>query len=285
MSLLIRSRVARQIGLSALLAALVITLIGGTALAQSTTRKLHVGDTVNGTLDAKAFAQVYTFDATKNDTITITATSKTKGLLLALLLTDAGGQTLQQITELSKTEVSIRDFKPADDGTFYITVLRATGVQGNTPGTFMLSLSGSAQTAAFATVTLTDSLTVSLGWSSTDFLSLEVRDPIGGSVNLNTPTVASGGSLTSKANVDCKDTTATSPTDTVTWSKGNVPAGSYEVLVYLNQACPSGSSPVPFSVTVTVDGKAQDPIRGSLTAAGQVYVASFLLSVPDTVAV
>ncbi len=80
---LVRDRGIRRAVLGLLMAVLLVSLAGGMASAQNTNRKLRVGDTVNGTLDAKTFVQVYTFDATKSDTITLTATSKTKGLLLA----------------------------------------------------------------------------------------------------------------------------------------------------------------------------------------------------------
>ncbi len=201
------------------------------------------------------------------------------------MLNDASGQTLNQVAELSQAAVTIRDFKPAADGTYYITVLRATGVQGNTPGTFSLSLSGTAATPAVATATLTDSLTISLAWTSTDDMSLEVRDPVGNAVNINNPTISTGGHLDGHVNANCQNTTANNPTETVTWPKGNIPIGSYEILVYFNKSCPQGVTPLPFALTVTADGKAQDPVRGTINAAGQVYVASFLLSAPDTVAV
>jgi len=282
-NLLVNKRVLRQIVLSGLVALMAVALMSGAAQAQSTSRKLRVGDTVNGTLDARTFAQVYTFDATKSDSITINATSKTRGLLLALVLSDAAGQTISQVAEVTSASAIIRDFKPTEDGTFYVTVLRATGVQGNTASTFTLSLTGTAATANVNTVTLTDNMSIALTWSSTDDMTLEVRDPVGGAANINTPTIASGGRLSGHVNAGCTNTTANNPTETVTWPKGNVPAGSYEILAYFNKSCPQGISPLTFTITVTVDGKAQDPIRGSLSAQGQVYVGSFLLSTPDQV--
>ena len=276
----INHRIIRQALLSCILMFLLIALSGGSAQAQSTTHKLHVGDTVNGTLDAKTFAQVYAFDVVKGDSITIVATSKTRGLALALLLSDSSGETIQQIAELTRADVTIRDFKPAQDGTYYITVLRATGVQGNTASGFTLSLNGSSvSTGTYPKATLTDNMTVQLSWSSTDDINLEVRDPIGGSININ-QSAANGGHLDGAGNPNCANASVTNPTETVTFPKGDVPAGSYEILVHFNKGCPQGVSPVPFALTLTVDGKAQDPIRGSV-AANQVYVANFVLTAPD----
>ncbi|MHB8625657.1 MAG: pre-peptidase C-terminal domain-containing protein [Aggregatilineales bacterium] len=282
---LIRNRTAIRALAVVVMALLLVTLAHGLTFAQTTTHKLNIGDTVNGSLDAKTFAQVYAFDAAKGDSITITATAKTKGLLLALLLSDSSGQAINQVAELTRPDVTIRDFKPSQDGTYYVTVLRATGVQGNTAATFTLSLSGAVTNTNVAQATLTTGMSIQLSWASTDFMSLEVRDPVGGAVNLNTPSIASGGQLDAGANVDCANATATNPSQTASWPKGAVPAGSYEILVYFKQSCAQGVTPLPFAVTITVDGKAQDPIRGELAAAGQVYVLSFQLSAPDTVQV
>ncbi len=282
---LMRNRSVTRALAALVMALMLVTLAHGLTFAQTTTHKLNVGDTVNGTFDAKTFAQVYAFDAAKGDTITITANAKTKGLLLALLLSDSSGQTINQVAELSNPQVIIRDFKPSQDGTYYVTVFRATGVQGNTAATFTLNLSGLVTNTSVAQATLSSGMIIQLSWASTDFMSLEVRDPVGGAVNLNTPTIASGGSLDAGANVDCANTTANNPSQTASWPKGSVPAGSYEVLVYFKQSCTQGVTPLPFAVTVTVDGKAQDPVRGELAAAGQVYVFSFQLSAPDNVEV
>lgn len=282
---LIRKRTVARTLAAVFLTLTLVSLAHGLTFAQTATHKLNVGDTVNGTLDAKNFAQVYAFDAAKGDTITITATAKTKGLLLALLLSDSNGQSINQVAELTRPDVTIRDFKPSQDGTYYVTVMRATGVQGNTTATFTLSLSGTVANASAAQATLTTGMSVQLSWASTDYMSLEVRDPIGGAVNSNTPAIASGGQLDAGANVNCANTTASNPSQTASWPKGTVPAGSYEVLVYFKQSCTQGVTPLPFAVTITVDGQAQDPIRGQLVAAGQVYVFSFELNAPDSVQV
>src|SRR5258705_13164048 len=89
---------------------LVVALIGATlAQAQDTVPDvIKIGDIVTGTLDVKNFAQVYSFSTSADATISIVATSKTKGLTLAVLLTDAYGATLPQPAELVKTGVRVR---------------------------------------------------------------------------------------------------------------------------------------------------------------------------------
>lgn len=277
-------------------------VVSGAAYAQSGSTKLKIGDRVTGTFDARTFARVYNFDANAGDTFTITATGTTRGLLVAVLLTDASGKTLEQGVDITtKQEVVLKDFKPTVAGTYYITVFRATGVQGNTQQAFSLALTGTpvatnaggtggaggGTVAPIKTIELAQGMTVALSWTSTDDLNLEVRDPIGGAVNLNNPTISSGAKFAGNVNGDCKSATANKPTEKTDWGKGSIPAGSYEVIVYYVKTC-SGQTPAPangFTVTVTVDGKTFDPIVGNLTADNQNYVASFLVDAPDQVTV
>ncbi len=303
---LARNRIGRRLIMVLLTVVLPAVVIGGgLVLAQtSTPRRLRIGDIVNGKLDTKDFAQVYTFDATAGTTVNIVAASKTKGLTLALLLTNAAGETLSRSAELTKPEVAIREFKVAADGTYYITVLRANGAQAGATGDFSIALTGSTA-AAPATVTLAEGMQVALTWNTSDDMNLEVRDPLGNAINFRNPNVQNGGQLSGNVNGNCQNTTADNPTETVTWSKGNVSGGSYEIIVYFVQACPaaistasataaatqaattgvtttSSDGTVNFAVTVTVDGKPQEPVRGTLNA-NQQYVASYYLSGPDKV--
>lgn len=334
-------RAGHRLAAALLVALLLIGLAGaGLALAQNgTPRAVRVGQTVTGTLDARNFSQSYTFDARAGNTVTITASTTTKGLALALTVTDAVGETVARASDLTKTEVTIRDFKIPADGTYIITVLRATGAQGTAQGEFSLALTGNVATAP-ATVTLAQGMSVSLAWSSNDDMNLEVRDPVGGAVNFRTPSVPSGGRLSSNVNGGCTNTTGDNPTETISWPGGNVPGGSYEIIVYFNQACgvttagreplfklaqtpaatqeatespvrsqattaatlvptsvptvqPAQPTPVApaapagalnFVVTITVDGRVLEPIRGTLNA-NQQFVTSFILTGADQVAV
>ncbi len=129
------------------------------------------------------------------------------------------------------------------------------------------------------TLVTTNGLQVLLTWDSTDDLDLEVRDPIGGSLYWETPTVESGGTHSGNSNQGCV-TPVSTPSESAVWSPGGVPTGSYEVLVYYQQAC-AGESPVTFTVSVTVDDTALDPVQGTLLP-GQVYDSSFVVNTDGT---
>jgi hypothetical protein len=252
---------------------------------QATVRKLKIGTTVTGTFDARTFAQTYTFDGTKGDTVTLTATSRTRGLLLALLLTDATGTPIQQVAELTKEVVEIKDFKP-ENGIYYLTVLRATGVQGNTASTFTLTMAGSTVAPTQKTVTLAQGMTISLSWTTNDDLNLEVRDPIGGAINLNSPSATSGGRLNANVNGDCNNATSNAPTERIDWGRGTIPAGSYEVIVYFVKSCATGAvGSNTFTVNLSVEGKAQQTLQGTLTKTGDAYVGSFSIDALDQIVV
>ncbi|MCC7449724.1 MAG: PPC domain-containing protein [Anaerolineae bacterium] len=299
---LARNRIGRRLILVVLTVILPAVVIGsGLVLAQTgTPRHLRIGDIVNGRLDARDFAQVYTFEASAGTTVNVVAVSKTNGLALALLLTNAAGETLARTAELTRAEVAIREFQIAADGTYYITVVRGNGAQAGAAGDFSIALTGSTA-AAPATVTLANGMQVALTWNTSDDMNLEVRDPIGNAINFRNPNVQNGGQLSGNVNNSCQNTTADNPTETISWPQGNVSGGSYEIIVYFVQACPAVASTasatesatssldtapsdgtVSFAVTVTVDGKAQEPIRGTLNT-NQQYVASYYLSGPDKV--
>src|SRR4051794_4591361 len=141
---------------------LVVALVGG-GLVQAQDTASHVikiGDIVTGTLDIRNFTQVYSFTATAGSTISLVAASKTRGLTLAMVLTDASGAALARSADLTKTENAIRDFKIPADGTYYVTILRGTGAQGGATGEFALLLTGTS--AAPPSSVATDGLSVGL---------------------------------------------------------------------------------------------------------------------------
>src|SRR5579859_4950676 len=76
---------------------LILILSVRLVLAQNNaSHKIQIGQSISGSLDATTFAQTYTFDAQARDVITITTTSKTAGLALALLLAGSDGNMLAQ---------------------------------------------------------------------------------------------------------------------------------------------------------------------------------------------
>jgi hypothetical protein len=268
------------------LAALIAFASLSAAMAQDgAPRRLTIGQSVTGTLNQQTFAQTYTFEIVDSAPVTLTAVSNTPELTLALTLTDANGQPLAQNANLTGAEVSLSNLS-LPSGVYYVTVLRSSGAQGDLSGQFTLTLSA----GGFATPTpvptaapiALNNMSVALSWTTIDDLDLEVRDPIGNTVFFNNA-AAGGATLLANVNNGCTNT-VTNPIETIRWAPGRVPAGSYEILVYYNRACRQPPAPVDFTVTVTVNGRAQPPIQGRLNLNEQ-YVASFILESPEAVSV
>jgi len=287
---------------------LILLLLVSTALAQ-TTRLLEPGSSVTGTLDVDNVAQVYTFAGNEGDVVTLSAESET-GLGLALLLTDAAGETVAQGFEIGGT-TTLADVALPEDGDYYVTVLSALGVTLPTGSTFNLRfelVSGTEGTAestepvVVATATdapepvtepaatprvfepgqilATNGMEITLEWNSLANLDLEVRDPVGGSVYFATPTVPSGGQFGVNVNSVCDTRTADAPAEQVVWPAGALPTGSYELLVYYQplDLCPT-TEPVSFTINVQLDSTTLDSIVGNLLP-NEVFVSSFVVG-PD----
>ncbi len=275
----------RLLGTVGLVLLLTFTVVGLAAAQGGVPRRLTVGESVSGTLSEQTFAQTYTFEAQSGTPITITATSSTAGLTLALTLTDASGLPLAQNANLNGADVALSNLS-LPTGVYYVTVLRSSGAQGAVAGQFTLTLStGVAVTPTLiptaAPLTI-NNMSVALSWGTIDDLDLEVRDPVGNAVFFRN-TAAGGATLSSNVNNGCTNT-VNNPTETIRWAAGRVPAGSYEILVYYNSACRQPPAPVDFTVTVTVNGRAQTPIQGRLNLNEQ-YVASFIIESVDAVSV
>ncbi len=291
---------------------LLLLLIVPAVLAQNA-RTLEPGTPMTGTLNASNLAQVYTLQGSVGEVVTLT-TVNPNGVPLAVVLTDASGAIIAQSYDLDITgQVTLSDVSLPTTGDYTVTVFKSAGVDSFTDATFTLTLTVVSAAPAVATATVpsvvqptaqpsvqpttestsgsatpttpvtlietgtvvtTSGLQVQLSWNTTDDLDLEVRDPVGGSLYWETPTIDSGGTISANANQGCANT-VNNPTETATWSPGGIPTGSYEVLVYYQQAC-TGESPVTFTISTTVDGTPLDPVQGTLLP-GQVYDTSFLL--------
>ncbi|MGV2435619.1 MAG UNVERIFIED_CONTAM: PPC domain-containing protein [Anaerolineae bacterium] len=126
------------------------------------------------------------------------------------------------------------------------------------------------------TVLSTGGVQVTLAWESATDLNLEVRDPLGGTVYWDVPNSASGGAFDGlNTNGACENVVTTSPTESISWAPGNLPIGSYEILVFYVQDCQNIGA-VPFTVNIAVDGVPLETIAGSLLP-GQNYMSSFSL--------
>lgn len=295
---------------------LALLLVIPAALAQDEARVLTSGVPVTGTLDNQNVAQVYTFEAVAGDSVLLTARSSV-GLGLALLLTDASAEPVSQA--FSTTGALTLEAPIEADGTYYVTVFSAIGVQIPAGSTFELTLdvtdSGGAPvpTATEAPVTeaapteaaetpaplvvappdpvparsfvpgqvlISTGLRVELTWNSTANLDLEVRDPVGGSLRFATPTVNSGGAFEANANALCNAATADSPTERANWPAGAIPTGSYELLIYYQPLTDCPTTdPVDFSVNVVLDGQVLPVISGTVRP-NEIFLSNFVVR-PD----
>ncbi len=270
------------VGVLLLMFSLVAT---ATVNAQDGARQLVPGEPVTGTLDAENFAESYIFSASEGDTITLRATT-TDDLTLALLLTDPEGQTTSAAGEDSAI---LSNYTLPKDGTYVVTVLRGTGAEGDASGEYTLSLVGDITPPATSSSANQDEgpividgndtyislpqggIEFQLTWFSAVDLNLEVRDPVGGALYFDNLTVPSGGEHGGNVNDLCDDATSDSPTETVTWPQGFVPAGSYEVIIYYQNPCTTGG-PQTFELSVSVNGEDARTITGVVNP-GQRYLA------------
>lgn len=110
------------------------------------------------------------------------------------------------------------------------------------------------QIATAAEPTLgTGDIQVTLRWTTSDDLDLAVTDPQGGTVAFFNRQVPSGGQLDVDANAGCSSST-TSPIENIFWPPSQAPQGNYQVEVNLYTRCQSSSSPIPFTLTLLVQG-------------------------------
>lgn len=281
----------RKIARLILLMALV--LMATQVIAQQ--RVLTPGTPITGVLNEIGIVQVYTVQGQANQLLSLTASNEI-GVPLALVLTDTQGNLVAQVVDTEVTgDIALNGVTLPATGSYYVTVFKAGGVQSVSEVTFTLTLTldtpgaqlqPTAQpvtevtpevtvesTLDFGQVVTTSGLSIQLTWNSTDDLDLEVRDPVGGSLYWETPTVASGGTLSGNVNQGCEVTTAQSPTESALWSPGGIPTGSYEIIVYFQEAC-AGANPATFTVTPTIDGVALTPIQATILP-DQTYVSSF----------
>lgn len=291
------------------------------AAAQGTSRVLTPGTTITGTLDTENVAQVYSFEGSEGQTVTITANSPT-GFGLALLLTDTAGEPVAQGFDNTSGTTAIQSAVLPEAGIYYVTVLSAIGVSLPTDSEFQLTLQTdgaivetTAEATSEATLDVTGDVTaeatveatlaptsvpaasftpgqilttigleVSLQWDTLANLDLEVRDPVGGSLRFATPSVASGGTFGVNVNSVC-NTRVETPTETAQWPSGALPTGSYELLIYYQplEDCPT-TEPVNFSVGVSLDNQALESIESTINP-NETFITSFVVAADGTMTV
>ncbi len=259
----------------------------GFVLAQESSRQLIPGASVTASLDRETFARTFWFDGTSGQSVTLFASTTADGLDLAMLLNDSTGNLLAVDSDFETVgAAAIANVTLPADGRFYVTVIRSTGAEGDASGEFTLTFAveagetpetpGPGQPVATAAllVTLDAGIQVPLSWNSTADLGLEVRDPQGNSVYWNNPTAGSG-VFERNANGNCVATTDNA-VERITFTPGALPVGSYEIIVYYLQGC-DNTDPVSFSLNTVVDGKALEPVTGTLRL-GQEFLSSFVVT-------
>lgn len=267
---------------------LMLAPLGLAAQQDTAAPELAIGIPATGTLDAETLAENYIFRGSEGDTITITATTTSEELSLILFIAAPGGAIVAQDADLSTpAEAFITSFDLPENGTYLVTVMRGNGAAGEASGDYTLVLSGTltppppeettqlppAAGITAQNVTLTEGgIEISLAWSAAVNMDIEVRDPVGGSVFSGNSPSPSGGSLAADVNQVCDEATSDTPTETISWPVGSVPAGSYEIIIYYTDVCQLGG-PQQFSLTASVNGDDAQVIGGTLNP-GQQYLAN-----------
>jgi len=281
-SRMFRRLALRRAGLALIVIALAAGLISSPVFAQDDVRRqLAVGDVVTGTLNSETFMQVYSVSVSAGDTITVDVTTDVEDLVPVVIVTGPQGNVIASDVDVdSPTTASIADINIPSSGTYYITVMRASGAEGDAAGQFTLRLSGLQQVGGQMVTLENGGLLFELTWNAAVNFNLEVRDPVGRTVHAFSPGSPSGGTLDTDVNATCDIATANSPTETIAWPQGEVPAGSYEIIVYYVDTCDVGG-PQVFTISASANGEEPETITGTLNP-GQQYVARMELAT-DTV--
>ncbi len=305
-----------------LLIVLLVVTATALVLAQDETRVLTPNTPLTGTLDPANVAQVYTYEGTEGESISVSVTSE-GGLGLALMVSDAAGEPLAQGFQLAGP-ATLEDVVLPRTETYYVTVLSAIGVSLPENSSFTLTLEqaetggtpGLVGVAATATITPEDAaetaepevteeavataaptvvasfapgeiltasgLTVALTWNTTANLDLEIRDPVGGSLRFATPQVESGGVFDVNVNSVCNNLTADAPTEQAAWPAGALPTGSYELLIYYQ---PLEDCPTTDPANFTITVTLEDEVLDTIEGSvlpNEVYLSSFVVGADAT---
>ncbi|MBN1679997.1 MAG: hypothetical protein JW966_06870 [Anaerolineae bacterium] len=269
----------RHVGLGALRLALCLALISvlwaaSPARAQEgpRNRQLTVGDIVTGTLDADTFVQAYSLTGSAGDTINIDVVTEAEELAPVVILTGPDSELVAQDRDLtSPTTATLAGIELPSSGTYTILVVRGSGAEGDASGEFTLELSGVQQVGGQTAALDIGGVVFELIWAAAVDLNLEVRDPVGGTVHAFSPGAPSGGTLDADVNANCDAATANNPTETIAWPAGEVPAGSYEIIIYYIDGCEVGG-PQRFTLNGSANNEDPTTIDGTLNP-GQRYLA------------
>ncbi len=275
----------KQLSLLVLIGAVLVS--GSLIAAQDTvTRALSPGVTATSQLEGDNITQVFTVSASSGQSVNVTVTTEA-GATLALVMTDSTGAALGQAAASAADEaVTLENITIPASGTYFVTVFNASGLPTAAIGFDITLEVGSAEATVEAPIEgqllTATGLSFELSWDTVANLDLEVRDPVGGSLFWETPSVTSGGTFSANANGSCTTLSQTA-SEQATWPAGAVPAGSYEMIVYFQQQadCPN-SSPANLTLTVTLDSEQVSEVSATIQP-DQIYLASVVVNTDGTV--
>ena len=258
--------------------------------AQAASSILAPGATVSGSLGADAIAASYAFNADAGSLASLRL-SNVVGGALAMHISDINGGAIAQASDtMGEGGLDISDLALSAGGRYLVFIHFAPGIMAEATSydlSFTLAAAEAAQAAASQEaepvpeqILLGAGIEVRLSWTGAADLDLEVRDPIGQTLFWNSRTTDNGGGFGFDANGLC-DIISDNPQETATWQPGFLPTGSYEIIVYYEQACDALTASLPFRVDVIVDGENKGAIQEVISpgSAGQqnVYVGRFIL--------
>ena len=284
------SRVHRLGRCGTLIAILTMCLVfaASPGLAQNSINILEPGSTVSGVLGPASNATTYVFDAGANASATISLENISGGSL-ALLISDINGNTIAQAADTAGVPSLVAgDIALSGGGRYNVFVYFSPG-SGAPDTTFDIRLDltegsatdGAAPPASPAEpqlILLGAGIDVRLTWNGAADLNLEVRDPTGQALHWNSRTTTNGGVFGFDANGLCQVISG-APEESAIWQPGFLSTGSYEVIVYYEQACDTLTGTAPFQLEVTVDGASAGRVETLLSPSGaagkNVYVTRF----------
>lgn len=269
-----------------LLSLSLVIIAASAALAQGGGRNLAAGSVLSGSISADDGAVAYVFDAPAGSSATLTL-DNVNGGSLALNVSDINGNTLGQANTGGDAAAAQVEAAISNGGRYIVFVYFAPGSAAG-DATFDLGLEVTASESAVAPAAaaaeapdqllLGAGIEVTLSWTGAADLNLEVRDPTGQTLFWNSRATDNGGGFGFDANGLCA-VISENPEESAIWQPGFLPTGSYEIIVYYEQACDPLTATVPFNVDVVVNGARSGTIADTLAPGvlGQqnIYVARF----------
>ena len=208
---------------------------------------------------------LYHFSGKTGDLVTLALSSPDGAFNPYLILMDADLNELASNDDSSASRDSrIAQFRLPKDGDFLVAAAR-TGGGSEGDATFHLSLTAGAVSLEPGPVTAT------LRWSGPADLSLYVRGPDGQILSPSLAASTSGGALQLDSNAGC-GTPSADPVEHVFWTTEAPPPGDYTIWAWNQDGC-SVTTPIPFSLTVAVEGEPVLTVDNAI-AAGQRFEAA-----------